>query len=176
MNKRVISTILISFLSISLIGCGDSKETETDVKEVTKQEETKVEETKIDVEPGITKEYLESKLKDIKIINISKDGDNYYTIDFNVRDVVSKSYYEKNILGEIIQISRVLSEASLVNGNEFFFQAKGPGKDKSGNEVSMNYATAFLKGDELKNCDLTKIEPDGMKVILESFGLNQSLK
>lgn len=180
MKKEIIAILLASFVLISLNGCGSSsrKTANSETKEKIKQEDTKVEESKKEVNPGITKEYIESKLGDkkVEIINISNDGENYYTIDFKVREVASASYYEKNILEEIKQISQVLSEASLVQGNEFFFEAKGPGKDKSGNAVDMNYATALVKGDDLAKCKFDDMEKGGIKNVLKSFGLNQNLK
>lgn len=180
MKKSTIAILIVSFFALSsLIGCSNSnKTTKSETKESIKQETTKTEEPKKEVDAGITKDYIESKLSDrkVKIINISKSGDNYYTIDFKVREVASDSYYEKNILEEIEQISQVLSDASLVQGNEFFFEAKGPGKDKSGNVVDMNYATALAKGDDIAKCKFDDMKIDGIKDVLESFGLNQNLK
>lgn len=185
MKKSIIAILLTSIVAISLIGCGSSKSTtSTDTKEAMKQDEVKKEETKseapkVEVTPGITKEYIEAKLSSsekIEIINISKDGENYYTIDFKVKDVVSDSYYEKSILNEIQQISKILTEASLVQGNEFFFEAKGSGKDKYGNTGDMNYGQGFVKGDELAKCKFDNMKPEDMKKVMQSFGVNPGLK
>lgn len=188
MNKKILSILLGLLMVISLISCGSSNKDEKNVKEATQKEDTTKdeEETKektenkeeVSVEPGITKEYIEAKLSDekVEIINIDNGGENYYTIDFKVREVVSESYYEKNILNEIKQISQLLTESGLVEGNEFFFEAKGAGKDKYGNEGDMNYATAFVKGDELAKCNYDNLTEENFKNILESFGLNSSLQ
>lgn len=178
--------ILGVFLLIGVIS-GISNNIKGTTKTVTNQEQVK-EETPVaeeikessvpEVQAGITKEYIESKLKDeqVEIISISDGADNYYTIDFKVRDVVSDSYYKKNILGEIKDISKVLKDAGLVQGNEFFFEAKGPGKDKYANEIDMNYATGYVKGDELAKCNFDNLKSEDMEGILQSFGLHQSLK
>ena len=102
---------------------------------------------------AITKEYIESKLSNeqVEILKIENSGDNYYSISFKVREVVSDSYYKKNILSEIEQICKLLTENGLVEGNEFYFEAKGLGTDKYGNEVEMNYATAFGSKFTIKN-------------------------
>lgn len=156
----------------------NNKDTEKNQEEkADNNKENKKEET---VDPGITKEYIESKLSNeqVEILNIDNDGDgdNYYSISFKVRDVVSDSYYKKNILSEIEQICKLLTESGLVEGNEFYFEAKGPGTDKYGNDVEMNYATAFVKGEELAKCNYDNLTPEDFEQILQSFGLNQSLQ
>lgn len=183
MKKKLVTILLISIIAIGLIGCSGSKSTSTDTNETAKQEEVKkedikVEEAKVDVAPGITKEFIEAKLskEKVEIINIDKSDGNYYTIDFKVKDVVSDSYYENSILGEIQQISKVLTEASLVQGNEFFFEAKGSGKDKYGNSGDMNYGQGFVKGDELAKCKFDNMKPEDMKKVMQSFALNAALK
>lgn len=168
---------VISGISNNIKG---TTKTVTNQKQIKKEdpilEENKKEYVVPDVQPGVTKEYIESKLKDIEIITIDNSGDNYYTIDFKVKDVVSESYYKKSILGEIKDISKILNDAALVKGNEFFFEAKGKGTDKYGNELDMNYATAFVKGDELSKCNFDNLKSEDMEGILQSFGLNKSLK
>lgn len=188
MNKKILSILMSSLMTLSLISCGSSNTDEKNIKEetqkedVSKSEEEAKEKTEnkeeASVESGITKEYIEAKLSDekVEIINIDNSGDNYYTIDFKVREVASESYYEKNILNEIKQISQLLTESGLVEGNEFFFEAKGAGKDKYGNEGEMNYATAFIKGDELAKCNYDNLTEENFKNILESFGLTKSLQ
>lgn len=166
---------VISGISNNIKGTTNTIKNQDQVKENIVAAEN-INEVKENVAPGITKEYIESKSKEIEIINIDNGGDNYYTIDFKVRDIVSKSYYKKNILGEIKDISKILNDAGLVTGNEFFFEAKGPGTDKYGKEVNMNYATAFVKGDELAKCNFDNISSEDFEFILQSFGLGKSLQ
>ena len=40
----------------------------------------------------------------------------------------------------------------------------------------MNYATAFVKGEELAKCKYDNLSPEDFEKILQSFGLNQSLQ
>lgn len=156
----------------------EEKTKDTEKKQEEKTDNNKENKKEQAVEPGITKEYIESKLssEQVEILNIENSGDNYYTISFKVRDVVSDSYYKKNILSEIKQICQLLTESGLVEGNEFFFEAKGPGTDKYGNDVEMNYATAFVKGEELAKCKYDNLSSEDFEKILQSFGLNQSLQ
>lgn len=170
---------VISGISNNIKGTTNTVTKQGQVKENPIVEENKnetKEDSAPDVQSGITKEYIESKSKEIEIIKIDKSGDNYYTIDFKVREVVSESYYKKSILAEIKDISKILNDAGLVKGNEFFFEAKGKGTDKYANEVDMNYATAFVKGDELAKCNFDNLKSEDMEGILQSFGLHQSLK
>lgn len=183
--NKTIKIVISVFFGLILIWNISNNKNNTTVKDnatVQKQQKEILEDDKLieeitsDVDPGITKEYIESKSKEISIINIDNSGDNYYTIDFKVKDVVSDSYYKKSILGEIKDISKILNNAGLVTGNEFFFEAKGKGTDKYGNEVDMNYATAFVKGDELTKCNFDNINSEDFEVILQSFDLNKSLQ
>lgn len=167
---------VISGINNNIKGTTTTSANKQSLKADTVKEENKKEEIVTDIQPGITKEYIEFKLKDTQIIKIDNSGDNYYTIDFKVKDVISEKYYKKSILGTIKDISKVLNDAGLVQGNEFFFEAKGPGKDKYGNEVDMNYATGFVKGDELAKCNFDNLKAEDTEGILQSFGLNKSLK
>lgn len=198
--NKIIKGVITGFFVLIFIGNivnGGNNKTETNsiaknsqVQEENNKDTKKNQEEKADnnkenkkeetVDPGITKEYIESKLSNeqVEILNIDNDGDgdNYYSISFKVRDVVSDSYYKKNILNEIKQICQLLTESGLVEGNEFFFEAKGSGTDKYGNDVEMNYATAFVKGEELAKCKYDNLSPEDFEKILQSFGLNQSLQ
>lgn len=182
--SKIAKGVVTGFFALILVSnmiTGGSKNTETNgiAKESQAQEEIKEEKSaEPTIEPAITKEYIESKLssEQVEILKIENSGDNYYSISFKVREVLSDSYYKKNILSEIEQICKLLTENGLVEGNEFYFEAKGPGTDKYGNDVEMNYATAFVKGEELVKCNYDNLQPEDFEKILQSFGLHQSLQ
>lgn len=171
---------VIAILLIGIINGGINKtnnikaEENNKIAEINETNEAN-EETLKEVEAGITKDYLESKT-DIEIINIQNEGDNYYTIDFKVKEVVSDKYYKPSILNSIKEISKILNDVNLLAENEFFFEAKGPGKDKYGNEVEMNYATSFVKGNELVKCNFKDISLEDFENVLQSFAVNSSFK
>lgn len=167
----ILAILLISIINGSINKTNNVKEEENNnIAEINETDEEKETETLKEVKAGITKDYIESKT-DIEIINIQNDGDNYYTIDFKAKDVISDKYYKTSILNSIKEISEILNDVNLLAENEFFFEAKGPGKDKNGNDVEMNYATSFFKGNELVKCNFKDISLEDFENLLQSFAM-----